>query len=283
MILRVRCDAKIAQSMLGDKFGVFPEDAEPLIALARELDINLVGVSFHVGSLCGEPEVFERCISIARQLFDLATQKYGFNMTILDLGGGYPGHRGSSLDQIAAIINTALDRHFPVGCGVEVIAEPGRYYVTSAFTLVTFVHGRRKCINKETNEISYFYYINDGVYGSFMGVVSDHVNATPQLLDQRPGPLFKCTIWGPSCCGLDRVPTDCSLPVLDVGDWLVFENMGDYTVSMAGTFNGFPIPEVYPFVTSDTWLYLKDKHPLTENHFEGGACTIPISVLRPPA
>jgi len=69
--------------MLSEKFGVFPEDAEPLIALARELDINLVGVSFHVGSLCcGEPEVFERCISIARQFFDLATQKYGFNMKI---------------------------------------------------------------------------------------------------------------------------------------------------------------------------------------------------------
>ncbi len=192
-------------------------------------------------------------------------------MTILDLGGGYPGYHGSSLDQIAAIINTNLDLHFPEGCGVDVIAEPGRYYVTSAFTLATCIHGRKKCgssINS-SQETSYFYYINDGAYGSFLQYFSDRIRApAPKLLNSHSGPHFKSTIWGPSCASVDCVLADCSLPVLDVGDWLIFENMGDYTVSLAGTFNGFPIPEVYPFVQTETWSYLKKKLPLTEDRFE---------------
>lgn len=34
------------------------------------------------------------------------------------------------------------------------------------------------------------------------------------------------------------------LPKLDVGDYLIFENMGAYTVAIAGTFNGFSVPKI---------------------------------------
>jgi len=76
--------------------------------------------------------------------------------------------------------------------------------------------------------------------------VIDKVEVTPQLLEQRPGSNYSSTIWGPSCCGFDRIPNDFLLPEMNIGDWLVFEDMGAYTLSMAGNFNGFPIPEVFP-------------------------------------
>lgn len=41
--------------------------------------------------------------------------------------------------QIAAVINSALDLYFPDGCGVEIIARPGRYYVNSAFTFAASI------------------------------------------------------------------------------------------------------------------------------------------------
>lgn len=128
VVLRVRCDAKQAKVMLGVKFGAQPNEAPGLIALAVELGLELVGVSFHVGSGCEEPEVFDRCIVIGRQLFDLAARQHGVGMTLLDLGGGFPGNKGSSIDTIATVINTSLDHHFPPGCGVKIIAEPGRYF-----------------------------------------------------------------------------------------------------------------------------------------------------------
>lgn len=272
MVLRIRCDAKKVQCPLGIKFGAFPKDAPRLMALARQLGIDLVGISFHVGSGCDEPEVFERCIVIGRQLFDLAARDYGFNMTVLDLGGGYPGNRGSSINKIATIVNTSLDRYFPDGCGVDIIAEPGRYYVASAFTLATRIHGRRELTSDDDESVtSYFYYINDGVYGSFNCMLYDHAEVTPLLLDPRPGPDHSCSIWGPTCDGLDRIAANAALPLLDVGDWLIFEDMGAYTLAAAGCFNGFPVPKVYPVVQPHTWLYLKDRTPFNESHFVMGA------------
>lgn len=256
MVLRIRCDAKKVQCPLGIKFGAFPKDAPRLMALAAELGIDLVGISFHVGSGCGEAEVFDRCIAIGRELFDLA-KTYGYSMTLLDLGGGYPGNRGSSISQIAEIVNNALDRHFPEGCGVDIIAEPGRYYVASAFTLATRIHGRRELVS-ENEDTSYFYYINDGVYGSFNCMLYDHAEVTPILMEPRPGPDYASHIWGPTCDGLDRVAANHPLPLMDVGDWIFWENMGAYTLAAAGCFNGFPVPRVVSVVMPHTWLYLKD-------------------------
>jgi len=273
MVLRIRCDAKKVQCPLGIKFGAFPKDAPRLMELAQKLGIDLIGISFHVGSGCDEPEVFDRCITLGRQLFDVAARDYGFDMTLLDLGGGYPGNRGSSIQQIANIVNSSLQRHFPEGCGVDVIAEPGRYYVASAFTLATRIHGRRELTSDDDEDqvTSYFYYINDGVYGSFNCMLYDHAEVTPLLLEPRPGPDYSCSIWGPTCDGLDRVAANIGLPLMDVGDWLVFENMGAYTLAAAGCFNGFPVPKVFPLVQPHTWLYLKERAPYTDSHFVMGS------------
>ena len=56
---------------------------------------------------------------ITRQLFDLAATDYGTNMTVLNLGGDYMGNRGSScssINVIAVVINSSLDRPFLEGC-----------------------------------------------------------------------------------------------------------------------------------------------------------------------
>ena len=154
MVLRIRCDAKKVRCPLGMKYGAFPKDAPRLIQLAKKLGIDLIGISFHVGSGCEEPEVFDRGITICRQLFNVAAKDYGFNMTLVDIGGGYPGKRGSSIQPIADIINSSLERNFPDGCGVDIIAEPGRYYVTSAFTLATRIHGLRQLISDDHHQVA---------------------------------------------------------------------------------------------------------------------------------
>ncbi len=35
------------------------------------------------------------------------------------------------------------------------------------------------------------------------------------------------------------------LPKLEVGDWMYFQNMGEYTSAAASTFNGFPTMEKF--------------------------------------
>lgn len=78
-------------------------------------------------------------------------------------------------------MNGSLDSHFPEGCGVDIIAEPGRFYVASAFTLSTLVHSIRE-LKENGSKNKYMYYINDGVYGSFNCVLYDHAVVHPELL-----------------------------------------------------------------------------------------------------
>lgn len=102
----------MAQCQLGMKFGCDPTyEAPKLLHVCQLLGLDVVGVSFHVGSGCQDPPVFHRAIGHAKLLFDLATS-LGFKPYLLDLGGGYPGNKGTSIDKIADVINKALDEYF---------------------------------------------------------------------------------------------------------------------------------------------------------------------------
>jgi ornithine decarboxylase len=52
-------------------------------------------------------------------------------LSLLDIGGGFIAlfsEASSALfRETAGTINAALEQHFPPGCGVDVISEPGRW------------------------------------------------------------------------------------------------------------------------------------------------------------
>jgi ornithine decarboxylase len=167
------------------KFGVHVQEAPLLLDAAKSAGMSVIGISFHVGSGCMDPPVFRRAIQGAKSLFEYGRHALGFDeMSVLDIGGGFPGNTGTSIKEIAAVVNDSLDVYFPEGCGVKVIAEPGRFYVASAFTLNTLVHSMRELKEgKDDEEKSKFMiYINDGVYGSFNCVLYDHALVSPDLL-----------------------------------------------------------------------------------------------------
>ncbi|XP_046412372.1 ornithine decarboxylase 1-like isoform X1 [Neodiprion fabricii] len=269
VVIRIRCDAEVAQCLLGMKFGCDPtHEAPKLLHIARMLGLNVVGISFHVGSGCQDPPVFQRAIRHARVLFNLALD-LGFKPYLLDLGGGYPGATGTSIDKIAEVINEALVECFPTE-DVHVIAEPGRFYVASAFTLATSIHSKRYVRQDPTspNTVTHvMYYINDGVYGSFNCLLYDHQRVTPLPLKKACGKMIQSSIWGPTCDGLDQVVENVLLQDMDLGEWIIFENMGAYTLPVASQFNGFPVPKVHVVADESVWLLLKDAFPLTEDHF----------------
>lgn len=88
------------QCPLGIKYGCnIVTEAPGLLHVAQTLELDIVGVCFHVGSGCGEPTAFRRSIMAAHTLFKLA-QDFGFNMQILDIGGGFPGNKDTSIDEV---------------------------------------------------------------------------------------------------------------------------------------------------------------------------------------
>ena len=83
-------------------------------------------------------------MSDARCVFDLGT-KVSFSMYLLDIGGSFRRSEDTKLkfEEITSVINPALDKYFPSDSGVRIIAEPGRYYVASAFTLAVNIIAKK--------------------------------------------------------------------------------------------------------------------------------------------
>lgn len=105
LVLRIRCDAKVAQCPLGEKFGCDPGiEAPVLIKLAYELGLQVVGISFHVGSGCMDLPVYAKAVYTARCLFDYAAT-VGYYFTLLDIGGGFPGDKNTSLYEVCYFHN----------------------------------------------------------------------------------------------------------------------------------------------------------------------------------
>lgn len=264
LVLRIATDDSKAVCRLSVKFGAQLKDCRGLLERAKELGLDVIGVSFHVGSGCTDPETYTQAISDARCVFDMG-EELGYNMTLLDIGGGFPGSDDTKLkfEEITAVINPAVDKYFPADGGVRVIAEPGRYYVASAYTLAVNIIAKKVHMNEPgsdeeddcTSDRTLMYYVNDGVYGSFNCILYDHAHCLPTL-HKKPKPdevMYPCSIWGPTCDGLDRIAEQCSLPDMQVGDWLLFENMGAYTVAASSTFNGFQRPDIHYVMSRPAW------------------------------
>ncbi|KAF0365640.1 ornithine decarboxylase [Gigaspora margarita] len=266
LVLRILTDDTMSLCKLGLKFGASLDSTEALLQTARKLDLNVIGVSFHVGSGCYDENAFIDAVHRARFVFDQASE-LGFNLHLLDVGGGFSHSRncdGITFEKIAAILGPEIDSLFPPN--VRVIAEPGRYYAAPAFTIATHIIARRTVLsngdvqtldmdtvlNDETqtrdDHSGYMYYINDGVYGAFNCILFDHQVVHPKVLFKKgiftfdeilDEPVYNCSIWGPTCDSIDCISTVSSLPVLLPGDWLYFEEMGAYTICAASQFNGF--------------------------------------------
>ncbi|KAH7405400.1 hypothetical protein KP509_15G068700 [Ceratopteris richardii] len=244
VVLRIRvCDSG-ARCPLGVKYGAEMNECEHLLAVAKELGLQVVGVAFHVGSGASDPSSFAHGIAQARQLFDVAKSMGLTCMRLLDIGGGFvsDGGFGVSFSAAASSINEALEKFFPPSLGITVIAEPGRFFAEESFTLAAQIFGNR-IRQKEGLEIAE-YWINDGIYGSMNCLLYDHAKLLVRGLhvsSAQGKEGCQSTVFGPTCDGLDTVMQNIWLPRLDCGDWLVFPRMGAYTAAAASSFNGFNI------------------------------------------
>eukprot|EP01114_Cavostelium_apophysatum_P023534 TRINITY_DN889_c0_g1_i2.p1 TRINITY_DN889_c0_g1~~TRINITY_DN889_c0_g1_i2.p1 ORF type:complete len:286 (-),score=103.96 TRINITY_DN889_c0_g1_i2:162-1019(-) len=247
LVLRIITDDSNSACQFSSKFGAPLDETYRLLSLARELGLDVVGVSFHVGSGCSSAESFVSAVKNARKVFDEA-EELGYHLTLLDLGGGWPGTNDGRIafKTIADAVRPVIDELFPGD--VEVIAEPGRYYVCESHTLAVNVFSKRTKVDANTGEKTFLYYLNDGIYGSFNNVYFDHYTPEPLVLNDTPAKdkTFKSTLFGPTCDSIDTLGKNIELPELEVGDWLYFKNMGAYTTAAASNFNGFDAcPHIY--------------------------------------
>jgi ornithine decarboxylase len=245
IVLRICVDDTNSKCKFNSKFGCPQHNILKIFEKAKQLRMNLVGFSFHVGSGCSDPLSYYNAIEDCSIVYT-ASREFGFDIRIIDIGGGFPGVDKNMNIRFADIcdnINRAITDFFLYETSnsiIRFIAEPGRYFTEATHTLVLNVIAKKK---EEGSANAIKYYMNDGIYGSFNCIGYDH--QTPELIPLLPrdadDKVYNSTFFGPTCDSLDCIYKNIPFHELNVGEWLYVRNFGSYTVSPSSSFNGFSV------------------------------------------
>ncbi|MCU0821976.1 MAG: type III PLP-dependent enzyme [Spirochaetes bacterium] len=232
LVLRLKVPDIGSQVEMASKFGAEPAEAYYLIQQAADMGLTVEGLSFHVGSQCTNFDNYTTALEITSEILNDARKK-GHKLNIVDIGGGFPVPYDAQVPRfelLGGVLNAEINRLFPND--VEFLAEPGRFIVATAATLITEIIGKARRDGK------IFYHINDGVYHTFSGVVYDHW--IPNFQSLKQGKREVCAVVGPTCDSFDKVSLSVHLPGnLQIGDLLYTENIGAYSIASSTKFNGF--------------------------------------------
>jgi len=237
LILRIRVPNTGAVVELSSKFGASGGEAVDLIKAAFDAGLTVEGLSFHVGSQSTNFANYVQALTLSAAIFEEAHARGYPQVKILDIGGGFPAPYDKHVRpfrELAKTINTELNRLFPKD--LEILAEPGRFLVATAATAISGV------IGKAVRDGRQCYYINDGVYHTFSGVIFDHIQY--HFKSFKRGATQVCSVFGPTCDALDTISLAEELPDLELGDFVYSENVGAYTHASSTWFNGFPPAKV---------------------------------------
>jgi ornithine decarboxylase len=238
LALRLKVPNTGAMVELSSKFGAAPGEAVDMILAADKVGLTVEGLSFHVGSQTTNFGNYVAAINLAANIFKEAKDRGYTKMNLLDIGGGFPAPYDDTVKpfrELAGIINREINRLFPKN--IQILAEPGRFLVATAATAIS------KIIGKAVREGKLCYYINDGVYHTFSGVIFDHCHY--HMKSFKRGPTQICSVFGPTCDALDVVSMAEELPGdLQLGDLLYSEQIGAYSHASSTYFNGFPPAKV---------------------------------------
>ena len=232
LYLRIEVSNEGSSWPLAGKFGATPKGVEAIIEAAKVLDMKICGVTFHVGSQCCNIDNWVAGIGAAKKLF-AKLSSHGFVPELLNMGGGYPLQftgEEPTIEEIAVRINQELES---IPENIQVMAEPGRYFVGSAGCLVSQVVGTA------TRDDVRWVYLDTGVYGGLMELTLDFPVI---IVSERTGEPGLWTMAGPTCDSIDVMGRHKLPANTEAEDFIYMPNLGAYCTTCACDFNGFPPP-----------------------------------------
>jgi len=237
LIIRVGFRSKQAVVDLSRKFGCALEELPILVNLAKDHGIDVVGLSFHVGSQSLSSMTQANAIRSSIAAMKLMN---GVNWKFLDIGGSFPISYQEEVLSISDFCAPVMEALSELPEEIEVFAEPGRFISAPSMIEVVSIVGKAK------RGAKIWYYLDDGVYGGFSGQMYDH--AIYPLAPLKPfdptGEFHSSVLAGPTCDSIDVVAEDIELPEMFIGDVLVSKKMGAYTIVSATEFNYYPKPKI---------------------------------------
>lgn len=217
---------------LSRKFGCKPDEVEMLLQKASAMGLHVKGLSFHAGSQCPDPSnhvhAIEQCTQVIKQCY----HNTGKLLSVLDIGGGFPVEYIGDVCDIETFCQPVREALTNLPDNVHVIAEPGRFLSATAMTSISTVMG------KAHRGDSIWYYLDDGVYGSYSGQIFDHATY-PLTIFSDHKEKEHAVLAGPTCDSVDVIAENLTMPPLEIGDLIIGKQMGAYTSASATDFNLF--------------------------------------------
>lgn len=236
ILIRFRCQMNHqAVVNLQYKFGCAVDEVMDLARSINEAGHDYYGLCFHVGSQCIHNENYVAAIKVAHSLIN-ELDMAGYNTRILDIGGGFPVEYVTALapvDEFCRPIREALDKH--IRPGISIVSEPGRAIAATPVTLVTTI------IGKAYRDGKIWYYLDDGLYSTFSGMVYDHCQYP--VICRRGGAYRLSVLAGPTCDSFDIMYDGLMIPEHEVGDRILFAATGAYCSVSGSGFNALKRPQ----------------------------------------
>jgi diaminopimelate decarboxylase len=223
------------------KFGLPADGVMRVVAEARRLGIDVVGVHFHVGSQLARVDESLLAVERLAAFCERARDELGWTPKVLDIGGGLGIRytRDEEMPKIADFVGPLVSRlreRWPDP--VQLVLEPGRSLVGRAGVTLY-----RVGVVKQSGGVSFV---------AIDGGMSD--NPRPQLYGARYEALLAnradeladgvFRVAGKHCETGDVLIEAAELPHPRRGDLLAVPSTGAYTLAMGSTYNGVPRPAV---------------------------------------
>jgi ornithine decarboxylase len=236
MLIRYRINTNTTAVVnLQYKYGCTTDEVLPLAQMIEDSGHEFYGLCFHIGSQCIYPENYVKAINAAQKLIS-ALDMAGFDTRILDIGGGFPVEYVQpipNIEEFCAPIDRALRKK--IRPGIKLICEPGRFISASPVTLVCTV------IGKSFRNGKMWYYLDDGLYSTFSGIVYDHCQYP--VVTNKHGNERLSVLAGPTCDSFDVMYDGLMVPEHEIGDVFVFPMTGAYCAVSGSDFNSLSRPQ----------------------------------------
>ncbi len=284
LLVRIKVDDSKSLCKFSCKFGASFEELDEIYQLAKASNLDICGVCYHIGSLCKDIETYSNAIKEARKAWDLGI-KYGFNMNILDIGGGFPGMDDEDEEEREekdeSINEEEIENHNNEKCRTFSMCTENEKDDKKILKFKDIARVVQNTIKEYFKEENIIYIAEPGRYM----VATSHtlvlnIVSKKEYFDKEANEKyikyylndgvygsFNCTIFDharpkilpynerdgkfykSTCFGpsCDSLDTcgTYQLPDLAIGERVFVENMGAYTTAAATTFNGFKKTDCY--------------------------------------
>lgn len=245
VFIRARVNDADSVFAFSERFGAPIEVVKGLVMHAKHRGLKTYGISFHVGSQATHAERWADAIRALTPTIERLDVE-GIRLEMIDIGGGFPviysNHKElPHLREIAQLTHEALHK---LPYELKIVLEPGRGMIATSTVMVSEVISRTIRNGKVWLVLDGGIY--NGLYEAMIHQGSTQYDVHPAVDVEGEVEYLSSVLTGPTGDSLDIIARDVLLPAfINIGDKLIFENAGAYTVTMASPFNGFPKPALH--------------------------------------